>query len=455
MRATFRQTAQAGLMVLLAMLSVTAHAERKLLDQVVAIVDDGVILQSQLDARVATIVDRLKAQGTGLPPRDLLERRVLDQLVTEAVQLQMADKMGMRISDNELNETMTNIARQNNMTLDQFEQQLSTEGVGYQQAREQIRREMLTSRVQQRRVGERVRVTDREVDNYLEAKQAQSGNGTEYRLAYIFVRVNNPDDKAEVAAARKKARDLRQQILDGRDFREVAVAESDASNALDGGDMGWRSENQLPSLVAPVVPQLPVGQPSEVLSNKSGFHLVMVMDKRGGKEKTLQQQYKVRHILVKPSDAMTEQEAQARIENIYQQLKNGADFAKLAKEYSDDPVSGSAGGDLGWVSRGQMVPAFEQAMLSAKVGELKGPFQSRFGWHILQVQDVRKQDVTEQTRRTDARQAIYRRKFETELQNWLREIRDEAFIEYKGKFAPADTGDGKDDTTDPGADTAS
>ncbi|MEC7814987.1 MAG: peptidylprolyl isomerase [Pseudomonadota bacterium] len=417
------------------MLSVAAQAERKLLDRVVAIVDDEVILQTELDARVNTIIGRLSAQGTNLPPRELLEERVLDQLIQESLQLQMADDMGMRISDNELNETMANIARNNGLTLEQFEQQLTEEGVTYQQAREQIRNEMLTSRVQQRRVGNRVRITDREVENYLQASAARGGSEAEYRLAYIFIEADNPANEAAVNEARQTAERLRQEILNGRDFREVAVAESDASNALEGGDMGWRSESQLPSLLAPVVPKLEEGQPSQVLENNSGFHLVMVMESRGGEQQEFVQQHRVRHILVRPSEAVTEAQAEARIRELYEQLQDGADFAAVARERSDDPVSGSDGGNLGWVSPGEMVPEFEQAMMAADIGELYGPVRSQFGWHILQVQERRQQDVTNQNRESQARQAIYMRKFETELQNWLREIRDEAFVEFKGEFA--------------------
>ncbi len=349
MKATVRHGLTILLTLAMVVLSVTAQAERKLLDRVVAIVDDEVILQSELDARINTIVGRLSAQGTGLPPpRELLEQRVLDQLIQESLQLQMADQMGMRISDNELNETLANIARSNGMTLAEFEGQLAEEGgVTYQQAREQIRNEMLTSRVQQRRVGNRVRVTDREVENYLQAQQANGSTDAEYRLAYIFIEVDDPASEASVDEARETAQALRQQIANGRDFREVAVAESDASNALEGGgDMGWRSESQLPSLVAPVVPDLEVGEPSQVLENNSGFHLVMVMDKRGGEQQQFIQQHRVRHILVRPSEAVTDVQAEQRIREIYQQLQDGADFADLARERSDDPVSGSDGGNL-------------------------------------------------------------------------------------------------------------
>lgn len=435
MKATLRHGVQALLVLLAVLAPLSVQAERKLLDQVVAIVDEDVILQTELEARISTITSRLSAQGTALPPRQILEERVLDQLITESIQMQMADRAGMRISDNELNETMANIAERNGMSLAQFENQLAAEGVSYNQAREQIRREMLTSRVQQRQVGNRVRVTDREVENYLESLEARGGNNAQYRLAYIFVSVDDPSDEAEVDAAREKAQRLRNEIASGRDFREVAVAESDASNALEGGDMGWRAEGQLPSLVAPVVPELPVGQPSEVLENNSGFHLVMVMDKRGGEQQQLIQQHRVRHILVRPSEATTDSQAETTIRDLYQQLQNGASFSALAREYSDDPVSGSDGGNLGWVSPGQMVPAFEQAMLNADIGEFQGPFRSQFGWHILQVQERRQKDISGDVRDAEARQAIYRRKFETELQNWLQEIRDEAFIEFKGEYA--------------------
>ncbi|MGO1503227.1 MAG: peptidylprolyl isomerase [Marinobacter sp.] len=435
MKATIRQGLQTLLMLLAVVLSFSAQAERKLLDQVVAIVDDDVVLQTELEARINTITGRLSAQGTGLPPRRLLEERVLEQLITESVQLQMAEKMGMRISDNELNETLVNIADRNGMSLSEFESQLATEGVSYRQAREQIRQEMISSRVQQRQVGSRVRVTEREVENYLQALETGGGNDAEYRLAYIFIELDNPADDASVDATREKAEELRASIVDGRDFREVAVAESDASNALEGGDMGWRSERQLPSLVAPIVPALEVGTPSDVLENNSGFHMVMVMDKRGGSQKQVIQQNRVRHILIRPSEAVTDTEAEAAIRDLYQQIQDGADFAVIAREFSDDSVSGSDGGNLGWVSPGQMVPGFEQAMQEADVGELKGPFRSQFGWHILQVEERRQKDVSGEVKKTEARQAIYQRKFETELQNWLREIRDEAFIEFKGDYA--------------------
>ncbi|MDG5501440.1 peptidylprolyl isomerase [Marinobacter sp. BGYM27] len=441
MKASLRLCANVMVVLMLTMAAQAASAARKPLDSVIAIVDDDVILQTEQDSRVRTVIARLNAQGTGLPPRDVLEERVLDQLILDTIQLQMAEKMGMRVSDNELNDTMQNIASRNGFDIDQFEKALAEEGLSYREAREQIRREMLISRVQQHRVDGRVRITAREVDNFLQAQAGREATGAEYLLGHILIAVDDFNDADEVEAAKAKAEDLRQQILDGTDFKQVAVAESDGSNALEGGVLGWRNENQLPSLVVDVAPDLEVGQPSELLQSGSGFHIISVLDKRGGDGAKVIEQSNVRHILIRPTDAVSDVQAEKRINDLYQQLEGGADFAALAKEYSDDKVSGSAGGSLGWVSPGEMVPAFEQAMNEASVGELKGPFRSRFGWHILQVEERRQKDIGAQVKESEARQVLYRRKFEVELQNWLREIREEAYVDIKG-----DDTDGQEDT---------
>lgn len=431
MKASLCLCARVMALLMFAVAAQSAFAERKPLDSVIAIVDDSVILESELESRVRTVKARLNAQGTPLPSDQVLDERVLDQLISDAIQLQMADKMGMRISDNELNDTMQNIASRNGYNLEQFEQALASEGLSYREAREQIRREMLISRVQQRRVDNRVRITDREVQNFLQAQAGREASNVEYQLGHILVSVDDFNDTDEVEAARAKAENLRQQILDGSDFQQVAVAESDGANALEGGVLGWRTENQLPSLVVDVAPDLEVGEPSEVLRSGSGFHIVSVLDKRGGDTGNVIQQSKVRHILIRPTDARPDAEAEALINDLADRLESGADFAQLAREYSDDKVSGSDGGNLGWVSPGEMVPAFEQAMQEAQVGEIKGPFRSRFGWHVLEVEDRRQKDIGDQLKENEARQVLYRRKFEVELQNWLREIREEAYVDIK------------------------
>lgn len=416
---------------LLALGSVVAQAQEKLLDRVIAIVDDGVILQSDLDARVSTIKSRLQAEGTSLPPDSVLRERVLDQLLQDQIQLQLAEEAGMRISDTELNQTINNIAQRNGMSVDQFEAALASEGLSYRQAREQIRREMLISRIQQRRVDPRIRITEREVNNYLASQSGKERSGEEYLIGHILIEVPDFNNDAAVAESRDKADSILSQLRDGGDFKQLAVAESDGGNALEGGVLGWRREDQLPSLIADVAPNLATGQPSDVLQSASGFHIVTVLEKRGGGAEMVQQN-QVRHILVRSDNLTSDREAEAKIREIRERISDGEDFAELARELSDDPVSGSDGGNLGWVSPGEMVPAFETAMMEAQPGQVTAPFRSRFGWHILEVQERRSQDMGDELQAAEARQVIYRRKYDIELRAWLREVREEAFVEVKG-----------------------
>ncbi|WP_097459065.1 peptidylprolyl isomerase [Mangrovitalea sediminis] len=417
----------------LLLLSTSAAAEQKLLDRVVAVVNDGVILQSGLDARIQTVESRLNAQGTPLPPADILKKRVLDQLILDRIQLQMAEQAGLRVSDNELNDTMQNIAKRNGYTLDQFQQALASEGLTYKEAREQIRQEMLISRIEQRKVDPRVRITDREVQTYLTSQAGKQHTGEQYLIGHILISVNDFNNADQVAKAKQKAEDLLAQLKKGADFKQMAVANSDGSNALNGGVLGWRTQEQLPSLIAGVVPNMKVGDVSGLLQSPSGFHIIKLLDTRGGKQHIVEQ-YKVRHILIKPSEILTDAEAHQKIEDIYQRIKKGASFADLARQYSDDPVSGSDGGELGWVSPGEMVPEFEKVMDATPVGQLSKPFHSQFGWHILEVEATRKKDIGQQLQENEAHQILFRRKYEVELQNWLHEIRSEAFVEFKAPY---------------------
>ena len=417
----------------LLLLSTSAAAEQKLLDRVVAVVNDGVILQSGLDARIQTVESRLNAQGTPLPPADILKKRVLDQLILDRIQLQMAEQAGLRVSDNELNDTMQNIAKRNGYTLDQFQQALASEGLTYKEAREQIRQEMLISRIEQRKVDPRVRITDREVQTYLTSQAGKQHTGEQYLIGHILISVNDFNNTDQVAKAKQKAEDLLAQLKKGADFKQMAVANSDGSNALNGGVLGWRTQEQLPSLIAGVVPNMKVGDVSALLQSPSGFHIIKLLDTRGGKQHIVEQ-YKVRHILIKPSEILTDAEAHQKIEDIYQRIKKGASFADLARQYSDDPVSGSDGGALGWVSPGEMVPEFEKVMDTTPVGQLSKPFHSQFGWHILEVEATRKKDIGQQLQENEAHQILFRRKYEVELQNWLHEIRSEAFVEFKAPY---------------------
>ena len=401
-----------------------------LLDKVIAIVDDEIIMQSELAQRVNSITKRLQRQNTSLPSPSVMKQRVLDQLILESIQLQLAKRSGIRIGDAQLNTTLENIARSNNMNLTQFEAQLELEGDTYANAREQIRREMVISRLQKREVDRRVRVTEQEVEAFLASKEGRTQSGVEYLIGHILIALPDSASKEQEQIARNKAESILNELKAGEDFKKTAVARSDGRQALEGGVIGWRKESELPTIAADIIPSLAIQEPSSLIRTGSGFHIVTVLDKRGGQEKLIEQSL-VRHILITPNEIRSEEETKEIIRKLHERIVGGDDFAALAKAHSDDPVSAIDGGNLDWVSPGQMVPAFEQMMAQTQVGELSEPFKSQFGWHILQVTDRRLQDMGELIQTNQAQQVLQRRKFEEELANWLLEIKGEAYIEIK------------------------
>lgn len=401
-----------------------------LVDKVVAIVDDDIIMLSELDERIVSIKNRLSRQGTPLPPDDVVEQRVLDQLILEGVQLQLANRAGIRVPDEQLNETLENIAKSNKMTIEQFEAQLALEGESYTAAREQIRREMIISRLQKREVDRRVRVTEQEVKNFLASKEGRTRSGAEYLLGHILVALAENASNEEVQKAKSRAEDILSDLRSGEDFRKVAVAKSDGRQALEGGIIGWRKETELPTIAQDVIPALAINEPSKPIRTGSGFHILSVLEKRGGQQQLIEQT-QVRHILISPSTIRTDDEAKEIIDKLHERVLGGDDFAEIARSNSDDPVSAIDGGELDWVSPGQMVPAFEQMMEQTKKGQISEPFRSQFGWHILQVQDRRTEDVGEMIQTNQAQQVLHRRKYEEELAHWLLEIKHEAFIDIK------------------------
>lgn len=407
----------------------TGNAE-EVLDKVVAVVEDGVVLSSELDSRTYTIIARLNAQKTPLPPPDVIRQRVLDQLILEQIQVQMAEKVGLRITDSELTETMNNIAARNGFSLDQFAEELKKEGVTLPEAREQIRTEMLTGRLQQKMVSGRVRVSESDVKNFLASAAGRKSTSTEYLLGHILVAFSSGATAEQRAEKRREVEDILKTIRNGGDFRQMAVARSDGRNALEGGVIGWRKDSDLPSLAADVVPKLAVNEVSEPIETSSGYHLVTVLDKKGGKSQIITQ-YKTRHILIKPSEVRTLEEARLKLVGIQKRIRNGEDFGVVAKAESEDTITGAAGGDVGWVSPGDMVPPFEEVMFSSPVGEVSAPFQTQFGWHILQVLETRKEDMGEKIQARNAREILQRKEYELELQKWMREIREEAYVEVK------------------------
>lgn len=430
------------LFALLAIFSVSSFAETltqekkqgakaaQLVDKIVAIVDDDIIMQSELNDRIVSIKNRLSRQGTPLPADDIVEQRVLDQLILENVQLQLATRAGIRVPDEQLNETLENIAKGNNMTIEQFEAQLALEGESYTGAREQIRREMILTRLQKREVDRRVRVTEQEVKNFLASKEGRTRSGAEYLIGHILVALAENASEEEVKKAELRAQDILKELRAGEDFSKVAVAKSDGRQALDGGIIGWRKETELPTIAQDIIPALAVKEPSSPIRTGSGFHIISVLEKRGGQQQ-LVEQTQVRHILIAPSTIRTDDEAKEIIDKLYERIQGGDDFGEIARSNSDDSVSAIDGGNLDWVTPGQMVPEFEQMMEQTKAGQYSEPFRSQYGWHVLQVQDRRTQDMGEMIQTNQAQQVLHRRKFEEELAHWLLEIKHEAFIDIK------------------------
>jgi peptidyl-prolyl cis-trans isomerase SurA len=408
--------------------STLSHAEPVLIDQVVAIVDDDAIMASQLQQRVQNV--RSQNRGANLPDDSVLKKQVLDRLIEESIQLQLAKRIGIRISDAQLNDSLQRIAAQNKMNLEQFRAAMEAEGIPFATAREQIETEMITSRLQRIRVGETIQITDQDVDYFLASEIGKMASAAEYRLGHILVSVPADASASDLQKAELKARALVARIRAGANFTDVAIGESDGRNALKGGDLGWRKEGQLPGIFATVVPTLAAGEVSDPIRSSSGYHLVAVLEKRGGNSQLITQ-YQVRHILVSPNELRSKDESETLINQLYQRLLQGADFAVLAKEFSDDPGSGSAGGDLGWVSPGAMVPEFDATLQQAQIGNISAPFETQFGWHILQVQAQRQSDIGKEMQRNQIRQLLYSRRFEEELPLWLRKIRTEAYVDIK------------------------
>ncbi|WP_299774000.1 peptidylprolyl isomerase [uncultured Pseudoteredinibacter sp.] len=411
-------------------LSAGAFAQTIALDKVVAIVDNDVVMASELQQQMAMISKRLEAQNTELPPQDVLRDQVLEHLIRERLQLQMGQRAGVEISEQEINQATGRMAASGGLNMEQFQQQLWSDGMSMAQFKERLRREMLINRVQKGSVNRRIHVSDQEIDNFLESQEGKFWVSPDYQLGHILISLSAGADEETVDDAKAKAERLYQQLNDGANFKELAIANSNGQMALQGGDLGWRKTSQLPSLLAEAVPNMKKGDVSEPIRSDAGFHILKLYNQRGGEE-TIVEQSKVRHILVKPSTILSDKEAFEKITHIREELEAGADFNELAKNHSEDIGSMLSGGDLGWSTPGQFVPEFEATMNDIEVGKVSEPFRSQFGWHILKVDERRQQDFTDTVIRNQAANIIRKRRFEEELPNWLQEIRDEAYVEVK------------------------
>ena len=414
------------------LLPVGAHARVEMLDRIVAVVNDGVIMESELQQRVDDIAAQCRGDTRPLPPREVLREQVLDRVILERLQLQMAERAGIRVDDGALNQALSGIARQNNMTLQQFADALRADGYDWSRFREQVRGEMVVSRLQQRSVASRVRVTDREVQRFLESETGRQMFQADFHLGHILVKVPGNASPEQVSAAQEEAEALVRRLRDGADFAETAVSESDGPEALEGGDLGWREAAQWPSLFADAAIDMNKGDISEPLRSGAGFHILKMIDRRDGGAEKVVTQYQVRHVLVRADTLTSEEQARAEINRVHDQVASGElSFVEAAAEHSDDPGSGRQGGELGWVTPGEMVPEFEQMMVETPPGQLSPVFQSQFGWHFLRVEETREADMSDQFRELQARQALQKRRFDEELQTWLQEQRAEAYVDIR------------------------
>lgn len=400
------------------------------LDRIVAVVNDEVILESELMDMQQTVRQQLRQRQAAIPPGDVLRKQVLERLIVQRLQLQRAQEVGVRVGDDALNAALRQIAGNNNMNLRQFRDVLEDDGYEFSDFRNTIREEMIISRLRKSQVEDRIVVSDREVDNFLATQTVQANNEVEYQLQHILISMPEAAAPEEVQQAREKLDRIQSLLAEGGDFGEVAAGYSDGQNALEGGELGWRKQGELPSLFADVVPDLSVGEVSEPLRSGSGFHLVRLKDKKSA-EVHLVKQTKASHILLKTNELVSDEEAKRKLNQLRQRVINGEDFAELARAHSEDTGSAIEGGSLGWVSPGVMVPEFQEKMDSLAIGELSDVFQSRFGWHLIKIEDRREENMAEEFKRSKAREQIRQRKIDEEMESWLRAMRDEAYVEYR------------------------
>ena len=409
---------------------VSAAAEYKELDTIVAIVDEDVVLASELLSRLEAVQEQIEQQDMEAPPRAVLVSQLMERLILENIQVQQAERRGVEVDDETLTRAVLGFAEQNEMSLEQFQQALLQDGMSYREFREDIRREMLIQRLQRNMVNRRITIREQDVEDLLNSPYYQQLLSDEFQVGHILLAVEDNASEETVARATEEALGIVADLRRGADFKETAIARSAGARALEGGDLGFRRAGELPSLFADQVIALAVGDTADPIQSPSGFHIVQLLDRRGAGVQTADQTL-ARHILVQPSAIRPLAEAEALVRDLRQQLVDGADFCGVAAEHSEDPGSALNCGDLGWSTGEQFVPAFVEAMNATPTGELSEAFESNYGWHVIEVIDRRTQDMGEEARRNMAVQILHQRRFEEELQKWLKEIRDEAFVEVR------------------------
>lgn len=399
-------------------------------DRVVAVVNNEAVTLYELRTRVSSAESNLRRQGTPMPPADVLQRQVLERIIVDRLQVQSATELGMKVADSELDMALRRIAENNKLTLEQFKQALEKDGIPWAKFREEIRQEITVSRLRDREVDSRITISEGEIDNYLSSAEAR-GDNAEYLLSHIIVRLPEQAGPEQIARLRSRIVEAQQRLQQGEDFAKVAAAYSDAPDALSGGNLSVRPLGRLPTLYADAAARLQTGQVSDVLRSSAGFHLIKLVDKRGGKlAPKNRQQTHARHILIKITELVSDAEAKRKIDEIKARLNNGGNFTELARQYSND-MSASKGGDLGWLDQGVTVPEFETAMNALPLNTVSAPVKSPFGWHLIEVHERRIKEGDQEQLRQAARQALRERKADEAYEDWLRQLRDRAYVEYR------------------------
>jgi len=402
------------------------------LDRVIAIVNEGIVMQSQLDTQSTLIEDRLREQGSQLPPADVIRQQVLERLILQEIQVQRAGRLGVQVPDEMLNEALRDVANRNKMPFEQMPAALEAQGVDYASYREEMRREIMLSMLRQRDVYPRIYVSPRELDQALERDAGQAGVNTEFDVSHILLSLPESATAEEMAKVEDLARDIRRRAEQGEDFGQLALAYSKAQSALERGKLGWRRMSQLPQFIAELVANLQSGQVSDPVRTPTGFHLVRLDGTRGGDSgPVLVEQIHARHILMRPNEVQDDATTRQRLGALRERILAGEDFGALASVTSEDPGSATRGGDLGWAVPGTYDPQFEEMLASLAENEISEPFRTQFGWHIVQLLGKRTHDQSDELRRQRVLTALRESKVDEETELWLRRLRDEAYVEIR------------------------
>lgn len=407
-----------------------AQSNAVALDRVVAIVDKDVVLESELNDRKSSVLERLKGQYQQLPPEDVLNKQILEQLIVERIELGLAERYEIKVDEAEIDQAIGRVLQKNQITLAQLEADLKTQGLTLDGLRKQMRNELTISHLQQGVVNSRIKITEQDINNFLASSDGKYATSPDFHIGHILIAVSSSADADAIAAAEKQANDIYQKLQSGSDFAQMAISYSNDQAALQGGDIGWRKLAQLPELFGNQMASLAVGQVSKPFRSGAGFHILKNIEQRGGGEQLVEQTH-ARHILVKTSEIMDDAQARQKLLDLKTRIEKGEDFGKLARENSEDTGSMLSGGDLGWATPGMFVPEFETAMGDTAIGGITRPFKSQFGWHILQVIERRKEDMSDKMKRNQASNVLRSRRFDEEFQLWLTQIREEAYVEVK------------------------